>query len=167
MSDLLLKAFDNEKAANLPTVQIGDNVTVYVRINVGDKNERVQMVRGTIIRVRNAGNNANFTVRRIASNGIGVERTFLANSPRIEKIEEPWAKIDVITPTELIVHGRGLDGLQEPADVLDCGPSLLSASAHRQGDAPAHQARFRAELARRASPLSSMDAGGGQAFETR
>ena len=80
MSDLLLKAFDNEKAANLPTMQIGDNVTVYVRINVGDKNERVQMVRGTIIRVRNAGNNANFTVRRIASNGIGVERTFLANS---------------------------------------------------------------------------------------
>ncbi len=87
MSDLLLKAFDNEKAASLPTVQIGDNVTVYVRINVGDKNERVQMVRGTIIRVRNAGNNANFTVRRIASNGIGVERTFLTNSPRLEKIE--------------------------------------------------------------------------------
>jgi len=77
MSDLLLKAFDNEKAANLPTMQIGDNVTVYVRINVGDKNERVH----------NAGNNANFTVRRIASNGIGVERTFLANSPRIEKID--------------------------------------------------------------------------------
>jgi large subunit ribosomal protein L19 len=45
------------------------------------------MVRGTIIRVRNSGNNANFTVRRIASNGIGVERTFLVNSPRIEKIE--------------------------------------------------------------------------------
>ena len=32
-------------------------------------------------------------------------------------------QIDVITPTELIVHGRGLDGLQEPADVLDCGNS--------------------------------------------
>jgi len=37
--------------------------------------------------VRNAGNNANFTVRRIASNGVGVERTFLASSPRIEKID--------------------------------------------------------------------------------
>jgi len=87
MSDLLLKAFDTEKNAALPQVQIGDNVTIRVRINVGDKNERVQMVRGTIIRVRNTGNNANFTVRRIASNGIGVERTFLASSPRIEKIE--------------------------------------------------------------------------------
>lgn len=87
MSDLLLKAFDKEKNTNLPAVHVGDSVTVYVRINVGDKNERVQMVRGTVIRVRNAGNNANFTVRRVASNGIGVERTFLASSPRIEKIE--------------------------------------------------------------------------------
>lgn len=87
MSDLLLKAFDKEKNSDLPAVQVGDTVTVYVRINVGDKNERVQMVRGTVIRVRNAGNNANFTVRRIASNGIGVERTFLISSPRIEKIE--------------------------------------------------------------------------------
>jgi 3-phosphoshikimate 1-carboxyvinyltransferase len=32
-------------------------------------------------------------------------------------------QIDVITPTELIIHGRGLDGLQEPTDVLDCGNS--------------------------------------------
>lgn len=87
MSDLLLKAFDTEKSATLPDVHVGDTVVVYVRINVGDKNERVQMVRGTVIRVRNAGNNANFTVRRIASNGIGVERTFLSSSPRIEKIE--------------------------------------------------------------------------------
>lgn len=87
MSDLLLKAFDKEKNSDLPEVSVGDSVTVYVRINVGDKNERVQMVRGTIIRKRNEGNNANFTVRRIASNGVGVERTFLASSPRIEKIE--------------------------------------------------------------------------------
>lgn len=87
MSDLLLKAFDKEVNADLPAVTVGDNVTIYVRINVGDKNERVQMVRGTIIRVRNSGNNANFTVRRIASNGIGVERTFLVGSPRIERIE--------------------------------------------------------------------------------
>ena len=44
MSDLLLKAFDKEANAALPSVQVGDSVTVYVRINVGDKNERVQMV---------------------------------------------------------------------------------------------------------------------------
>lgn len=87
MSDLLLKAFDKEDSPELPELRVGDSVTVYVRINVGDRNERVQMVRGTIIRLRNSGNNANFTVRRIASNGIGVERTFLLRSPRIEKIE--------------------------------------------------------------------------------
>ncbi len=76
MSDLLLKAFDKEINSDLPAVNVGDSVTVYVRINVGDKNERVQMVRGTIIRVRNAGNNANFTVRRIASNGIGASSLY-------------------------------------------------------------------------------------------
>ncbi|MFN2136294.1 MAG: 50S ribosomal protein L19 [Candidatus Promineifilaceae bacterium] len=87
MSDLLLKAFDNEDNEEFPDLNAGDNVTVYLRINVGERNERVQMVRGTVIRVRNEGNNRNFTVRRIASNGIGVERTFLLRSPRIEKIE--------------------------------------------------------------------------------
>jgi large subunit ribosomal protein L19 len=39
-----------------------------------------------VIRLRKSGNNANFTVRRIASNGIGVERTFLLRSPRIDKV---------------------------------------------------------------------------------
>lgn len=87
MSDLLLKAFDNEKNEELPEIRVGDSVTVHLRINVDTRNERVQLVRGTIIRLRNSGNNRNFTVRRIAANGIGVERTFLLNSPRIEKIE--------------------------------------------------------------------------------
>lgn len=87
MSDFLLKAFENEKNEALPELAVGDSVTVHVRINVGERNERVQIVRGIIIRLRNAGNNRNFTVRRIAANGVGVERTFLLNSPRIEKIE--------------------------------------------------------------------------------
>lgn len=87
MSDLLLKAFSNQPNENLPELAIGDSVTVHVRINVGEKNERSQIVRGVVIRLRNEGNNRNFTVRRIATNGIGVERTFLMNSPRLEKIE--------------------------------------------------------------------------------
>jgi large subunit ribosomal protein L19 len=87
MSDLLLKAFDKEANENLPKLSVGDNVTIHLRINVGLRNERIQLVRGVIIRNRNSGNNENFTVRRIAANGIGVERTFLTNSPRIEKIE--------------------------------------------------------------------------------
>ena len=87
MSDLLLRTFDKQEDENLTELHSGDNVTIYVRINVGQRGERVQMVRGTVIRLRNSGNNRNFTVRRIASNGIGVERTFLLNSPRIERIE--------------------------------------------------------------------------------
>lgn len=87
MSDLLLKAFDKKPSENLPELKTGDSVTVHNRINVGQRNERVQIVRGVVIRQRNSGNNHSFTVRRIASNGVGVERTFLYNSPLIEKIE--------------------------------------------------------------------------------
>jgi 3-phosphoshikimate 1-carboxyvinyltransferase len=32
-------------------------------------------------------------------------------------------QVDEISPTELLVHGRGLHGLQEPSNVLDCGNS--------------------------------------------
>jgi large subunit ribosomal protein L19 len=60
-------------------------VSVFLRIKEGD-NERVQEFKGTIISLRKGGNNANFTVRRIASGGIGVERTFLLRSPRIDKV---------------------------------------------------------------------------------
>jgi large subunit ribosomal protein L19 len=86
MSDLLLKSFDRPENGNLPQLRPGDSVTVHLRIIEG-KRERVQLVRGTIIRIRNSGNQESFTVRRIAANGIGVERTFLLRSPRIEKIE--------------------------------------------------------------------------------
>jgi large subunit ribosomal protein L19 len=71
---------------NIPELRPGDTVSVHVRIKEGDR-ERVQEFRGTIIRLRKGGNNANFTVRRTASHGIGVERTFLLRSPRIEKVE--------------------------------------------------------------------------------
>ncbi|NDJ75969.1 MAG: 50S ribosomal protein L19 [Chloroflexi bacterium] len=69
-----------------PQLHPGDSVRVHVRIVEGNR-ERVQVFHGTIIRLRRSGNDANFTVRRIASHGIGVERTFLLRSPRIEKIE--------------------------------------------------------------------------------
>lgn len=85
MADLL-KAVEAQKNAKIPQLHSGDTVSVHVRIKEGDK-ERVQEFKGTIIRLRNTGNNANFTVRRTASHGIGVERTFLLSSPRIEKVE--------------------------------------------------------------------------------
>ena len=69
-----------------PELAPGDTVKVHVRIVEGDR-ERIQVFQGIVIRLRKGGNDANFTVRRIASHGIGVERTFLLRSPRVEKIE--------------------------------------------------------------------------------
>jgi large subunit ribosomal protein L19 len=69
-----------------PEISPGDTVKVHVRIVEGNR-ERVQVVQGVIIRIRGGGINRTFTVRRVASHGIGVERTFLLHSPRVEKIE--------------------------------------------------------------------------------
>lgn len=81
----LLKAVEAPVNPNIPALRPGDSVSVHVRIKEGER-ERIQEFKGTVIRVRKGGNEANFTVRRIASNGIGVERTFLLRSPRIDKV---------------------------------------------------------------------------------
>ncbi len=85
MSDDILRSVEAPVNENIPDLRSGDVVSVHVRIKEGAR-ERVQEFKGTVIRIRKAGNNANFTVRRIASNGIGVERTFLMRSPRLEKV---------------------------------------------------------------------------------
>lgn len=69
-----------------PELRAGDTVKVHVRIVEGQR-ERIQVFQGVIIRLRGGANERNFTVRRIASHGVGVERTFLLKSPRVEKIE--------------------------------------------------------------------------------
>ena len=84
MTDFI-KAVEAPVNPNIPDLRPGDMVKVYLRIKEG-VNERTQEIKGTIIRVRSGGNNTNFTVRRVASNGVGVERTFLARSPRLEKV---------------------------------------------------------------------------------
>ena len=81
----LIKALETPKNPNVPDIQPGDTVTVFVRIKEGD-NERVQQFKGIIIRTHGTGNSESFTVRRVASNGIGVERTFLTRSPIVEKV---------------------------------------------------------------------------------
>ena len=64
---------------------VGDTVRVSAKVVEGDK-ERLQAFEGVVIKRRNAGSSTNFTVRRIA-HGIGVERTFLLYSPRVEKVD--------------------------------------------------------------------------------
>jgi len=94
MSSDLLRSVEEQQQkediglkSDLPSLRVGDDVQVHYRIVEGDR-ERIQLVRGTVMRMRGgAGTNSNFTVRRIAAHGIGVERTFPLHSPRIEKIE--------------------------------------------------------------------------------
>jgi large subunit ribosomal protein L19 len=81
----LLKSVEAPVNENIPALTPGDAVSVHLKIKEGDR-ERIQIFKGTVLIVRGGGNNASFTVRRIASNGIGVERTFLMRSPRIEKV---------------------------------------------------------------------------------
>ena len=75
-----------ERNPNIPELRPGDTVKVYVRIVEGER-ERVQAFQGTVLRVRGSGAGATFTVRRIASHGVGVERTFLLHSPRVDRVE--------------------------------------------------------------------------------
>lgn len=84
MNDFLT-AVEAPENKNIPRLSPGDQVNVHIRIKEGNT-ERIQEFKGTVIRERGRGNDASFTVRRIASNGIGVERTFLFRSPRLEKV---------------------------------------------------------------------------------
>lgn len=84
MTDFV-KAMEAEVNENIPQLSAGDTVSVHVKIKEGER-ERIQEFKGIVIRLRKSGNDANVTVRRMASNGIGVERTFLLRSPRIDKI---------------------------------------------------------------------------------
>jgi large subunit ribosomal protein L19 len=70
----------------IPDFRVGDTVRVGVRVVEGSR-ERIQEFEGVVIRRRSGGINENFTVRRIASHGIGVERTFLLHAPRVASIK--------------------------------------------------------------------------------
>ncbi len=85
MNEELMKSLLAENRGH-PEFGSGDTIKVHLRIVEGDR-ERIQVFQGMVIRKRAGGNEANFTVRRIASHGVGVERTFLLQSPRIDKIE--------------------------------------------------------------------------------
>ncbi len=82
----ILKSIEHEQMKNkIPELKIGNTVRVHVRVKEGNR-ERIQVFEGIIIKKQGGGVNATFTVRKI-SYGVGVEKTFLVHSPRIEKIE--------------------------------------------------------------------------------
>ncbi len=83
--DIIKNITEEQIRTDLPELNIGDTVRVYFKVIEG-KTERVQKFEGTIIKIRGGGISESFTVRRI-SYGVGVERVFPVNSPKIDKIE--------------------------------------------------------------------------------
>ncbi len=82
---LLLAVEGAQLRKDIPEIKSGDTVRLQVKVVEGNR-ERLQPFEGIVMRLRGTSVNRNFTIRRI-TNGVGVERTFLINSPRIDKIE--------------------------------------------------------------------------------
>ena len=85
MSDIIRELEKEQLRSDLPKLEIGDTVRVYVKVVEGNR-ERLQNFEGIVIKMQGGGIRMTFTVRRI-SYGVGVERTFPYHSPRIGRIE--------------------------------------------------------------------------------
>jgi large subunit ribosomal protein L19 len=85
MADLLASVESAQLKDNVPELRPGDSVRVHAKVVEGNR-ERIQVFEGVIIRLRKGGVGSDFTVRRL-THGVGVERTFLVHSPRVDRIE--------------------------------------------------------------------------------
>lgn len=82
----LIRSIEQEQLKDsVPEFRAGDTVRVYVKVVEGGK-ERIQPFEGLVIKKRNEGLKSSFTVRKI-SHSIGVERSFMLHSPRIDRVE--------------------------------------------------------------------------------
>lgn len=86
MHPLIAELETAQAKPNVPVFDAGDTVKVHYKVVEGGK-ERIQVFEGVVIATKQ-GNAArdSFTVRK-HTNGVGVERVFLSNSPRIDKID--------------------------------------------------------------------------------
>lgn len=85
MHNLIQEITKEQLRSDLPTFKPGDTVKVHVKVVEGTR-ERVQVFEGVVIKRRGGGVSETFTVRKI-SYGVGVERTFPVNTPKIAKLE--------------------------------------------------------------------------------
>ena len=83
--NLIDKITQKQINPNVPEFRVGDTVIVGWRVKEG-KRETTQDFEGTVIARKGAGVSETFTVRRIAS-GVGVERIFPVNSPKIDYLK--------------------------------------------------------------------------------
>ncbi len=83
----LMRAVEEQQLrTDVPEIGSGDLVRVHLKVVEGAR-ERLQVFEGLVIRLRGDALRRAFTVRRIATGGVGVERSFLLHSPRVDKIE--------------------------------------------------------------------------------
>ncbi len=83
--DRLTEILNNQRSSEFPQFKSGDKINVHVRVVEGNK-ERIQQYQGDVIAIKGSGAGKSFTVRKV-TNGVGVERIFPFNSPKIAKIE--------------------------------------------------------------------------------
>lgn len=83
--DLIKMVEQDQLKSNIPDFRPGDTVRVHVKVVEGNR-ERIQVFEGVVIKRKGGGLRETFTVRRVTF-GVGVERTFMLHSPRVEKIE--------------------------------------------------------------------------------
>ncbi|MEI6876365.1 MAG: 50S ribosomal protein L19 [Spirochaetota bacterium] len=83
--DLIQKIQAEQLKPNAENFKVGDTIKVHFKIVEG-KTERIQIYEGLCIAMKNAGIGRTFMVRK-NSYGVGVERVFPMNSPRVEKVE--------------------------------------------------------------------------------
>lgn len=85
MHNLIQEITQGQLRSDLPSFKAGDTVKVHVKIVEGTR-ERIQVYEGVVIKRRGGGVSETFTVRKI-SYGVGVERTFPVNTPKIAKLD--------------------------------------------------------------------------------
>ena len=85
MNKLIQDITKEQLRSDIPDFRSGDTIRVHAKVVEGSR-ERVQLFEGVVIKRHGSGISATYTVRKV-SNGVGVERTFPLNTPRVDQIE--------------------------------------------------------------------------------
>lgn len=98
MNTVLMNKVENTfMKKDLPNFEVGDTISVTYKLiedmiqgkkskEKKEEKERTQTFTGIVLAVKGSGLRTTFTIRKI-SNGVGVERIFLLNSPVITEIK--------------------------------------------------------------------------------
>ena len=147
--DLIKTIEETQKRPGAQDFNVGDTVKVFFKIIEG-KTERIQVYEGVVLCKKNEGARKTFTVRKI-SYGVGVERVFPYNSPRI-------VKVDVVRPGKVrrakLYYLRDKVGKAAKVKALvgaKITEELNARNARAEAFAAAEEARIKAERAEAAA----------------